>query len=83
MKGEDNPVADHLSRMENIPADPTPINDSFTNEEHANINVSSARIASLWFVDYANFIFGKVRPPHLTYQQRKKFFYDLRNYFMG
>ena len=45
-KGEDNPVADHLSRMENIPADPTPINDSFANEQLANINVSSARIAS-------------------------------------
>ena len=80
-KGEDNPVADHLSRMENIPVDPTPINDSFANEQLANINVSSARIASPWFADYANFIVGKVIPPHFTYQQRKKFFYDLRYYF--
>jgi hypothetical protein len=30
-KGEDNRVADHLSRMENIPIDPIPINDSFPN----------------------------------------------------
>jgi hypothetical protein len=39
MKGEDNPVADHLSRMENIPIDHIPINDSFPNEKLANINV--------------------------------------------
>jgi hypothetical protein len=45
-KGEDNPVADHLSRMENIPLDHISINDSFTNEQLANINVSSARVAS-------------------------------------
>jgi hypothetical protein len=30
-KGEDNPVADHFSRMENIPIDPIPINDRFPN----------------------------------------------------
>jgi hypothetical protein len=34
-KGEDNPIADHLSRMENIPNDPIPINDSFANEQLA------------------------------------------------
>ena len=28
-KGADNHVADNLSRMENIPHDPTPVNDSF------------------------------------------------------
>ena len=32
-KGEYNPVDDHLSRMENIPDDPIPINDSFANEQ--------------------------------------------------
>ena len=31
--------------------------------------------------NYANFIVGKVLPPHFTYQQKKKFFYDLRHYF--
>ena len=80
-KGEENPVADHLSRIENIPIDPIPINDSFVNEQLANINVSSARVASPWFADYANFLVGKVMPPHFTSQQRKKFFYDLRHYF--
>ena len=28
-KGEDNPMADNLSRMEDIPHDPIPVNDSF------------------------------------------------------
>jgi hypothetical protein len=51
-KGEDNPVADYLSKMENIPNDPIPINDSFPDEQLANINVSSIRVASPWFVDY-------------------------------
>jgi len=80
-KGEDNPVADHLSRMENIPDDPIPINDSFANEQLALVSVSSAKVASPWFANYANFIVGKVMPPQFTYQQRKKFFYDLRHYF--
>jgi hypothetical protein len=31
-KGEDNPIAEHLSRIENIPNDPIPINDNFANE---------------------------------------------------
>jgi hypothetical protein len=49
-KGEDNPVADHFSRMENIPNDPIHINDSFPNEKLANINVSSVRVASPWLI---------------------------------
>jgi hypothetical protein len=49
----------------------------------ANVNVSSANAASPWFANYANFIVGKVLPPHFTYQQTKKFFYDLRHYFWG
>jgi hypothetical protein len=80
-KGEDNPVADHLSRMENIPNDRIAISDSFLNGKLANINVSSIRVASPWFADYANFLVGKIMPPQFNSQQRKKFFYDLRHYF--
>jgi hypothetical protein len=80
-KGEDNPVVDHLSRTENIPNDPIPINDSFSNEQLSNINVSSIRVASPWFTDYANFLVGKVMPPQFNSQQRNKLFYDLRHYF--
>jgi hypothetical protein len=64
-KGEDNPVADHSSRMENIPIDPMPINESFPNEQLANINMSSISVASPWFTNYANLFVAKVMPPIL------------------
>ena len=39
-KGAENPVADNLSRLENILDDPQPINDSFPDEKLVVINVS-------------------------------------------
>jgi hypothetical protein len=36
--------------------------------------VSSAKVASPWFADYAHIIVGKVMPPYFNYQQRKNFF---------
>ncbi|KAK1693570.1 hypothetical protein QYE76_010267 [Lolium multiflorum] len=36
-KGADNPVADNLSRLENIAYDPVPVNDSFPNKQLAVI----------------------------------------------
>ena len=36
-KGADNPVADNLSRMENILDDPIPVNDNFPDEQLAAI----------------------------------------------
>jgi hypothetical protein len=61
--GDDNPVADHLSRMESIPDDPIPINDSFCNKQLASIEVTTP-----WIDDYANFIVAKVMPPHFNLQ---------------
>jgi hypothetical protein len=40
-KGAENPVADNLSRLENISFDPIPVNDSFPNEQLAAIKVTS------------------------------------------
>src|SRR3954462_11968555 len=78
-KGEDNPVADNLSRMEDIPHDPIPFNDNFPDEQLAVVKVQSH--SDPWFADYANFIVAKFLPPGFTFQQRKKFFTDLRHYF--
>ena len=75
-KGEDNPVADHLSRMERIRYDPVPINESFPGESLAMI-----RKIEPWFADHANFLVGKYMPPDMSYHQRKKFFNDLKYYF--
>ena len=78
-KGADNPVADNLSRMEDIPHDPIPDNDSFPDEQLAVLQVKSN--SDPWHEDYANFIVAKFLPPGLTFQQRKKLFHDLRYYF--
>ena len=68
-KGAENPVADNLSRLENILDDPQPINDSFPDEQLATINVSDS---TPWYADYANYIVAKYIPPIFTYQQKKK-----------
>ena len=76
-KGPENPVADNLSRLENVLHDPLPIDDSFPDEQLAAINVSHSTPC---YADYANYIVAKYLPPNFTYQQ-KNFFYDLRHYF--
>ena len=78
-KGAENPIADNMSRLENVLDDPLPIDDSFPDEQLAAINVSHG---TPWYADYANHIVAKYLPPRFTYQQnKKKFFYDLRHYF--
>ena len=39
-KGAENPVADNLSRLENVLDDPLPIDDSFPDEQLVAINVA-------------------------------------------
>ena len=77
-KGAENPVADNLSRLENVLDDPLPIDDSFPDEQLAAINVANI---TPWYADYANYIVAKYLPPSFTYKQKKKIFYDLRHYF--
>src|SRR4051812_20603440 len=72
-KGADNPVAYNLSRTENIPHDPIPINDSFLDEQIVFLRIQS--LSNPWHADYANFIVAKFLPLGLTFQQRKKFFH--------
>ena len=55
-KGAGNLVADNLSRLENLPNDPLPIDDSFPDEHLAAINVSHS---TPWYADYANYIVAK------------------------
>ena len=68
-KGAENPVADNLSRLENVLDDPLPIDDSFPDEQLAAINVANG---TPWYADYANYILAKYLPPSFTYQQKKK-----------
>ena len=46
-KGAENPVANNLSRLENILDDPQPINDSFPDEQLATINLSVVHLGML------------------------------------
>ena len=75
-KGVDNPVADNLSRLENVLDDPQPIDDSLPDEQ---LNVINASRSAPWYADYANYIVDKYIPPSFTYHQKKKFFFDLRH----
>ena len=68
-KGAKNPVADSLSRLDNILDDPLPIDDSFPHEQLTAINVSHN---TPWYADYANYIVAKYLPPRFTCQQTKK-----------
>src|SRR3954466_16042983 len=67
-----------ISLIENVLDDPLPIDDSFPDEQ---LNVISTSRSTPWYADYANYIVAKFIPPSFTYQQKKKFFYDLSHYF--
>ena len=67
-KGAENPVADNLPRLENLPDDPLTIDDSFPDEQLAAINVANS---TPWYANYANYIVAKYLPPSFTYQQKK------------
>ncbi|XP_039146832.1 uncharacterized protein LOC120284087 [Dioscorea cayenensis subsp. rotundata] len=82
-RGTKNVVADHLSRLEQCggqePASKE-INDFFL-EEHLYAVQSSESKDTPWFTDFANYLSGIVLKQGLTFQQKKKFFSDLKNYF--
>ncbi|XP_073025095.1 uncharacterized protein [Primulina eburnea] len=73
-KGTENQVADHLSRLENPIQGNDFIRDDFPDEQLFEIN------NLLWYADFVNYLSSKFIPPHFTYQQKKKFFSDLKYY---
>ncbi|KAK1662141.1 hypothetical protein QYE76_050300 [Lolium multiflorum] len=74
-KGADNPVADNLSRLENIAYDPVPVNDNFPNEQLAVIKVSSRE--SPWIC------FGSRSTMSSSGTQKDSFFEDVVNPYMN
>ena len=76
-KGTENLIADHLSRLENTQnLDSLPIFDDLPSEQLMNIQESVP-----WYADFVNYLACGVLPLDLYYQQKKKFFWDVKHYF--
>ncbi|GJR25013.1 reverse transcriptase domain-containing protein [Tanacetum coccineum] len=77
-KGTENVAADHLSQIENNESsDDNEVDDNFPRETLMEINTKDEP----WFADFANYLIGDIIPKGMTYQQKNKFFYDLKHYF--
>ncbi|GJS93035.1 reverse transcriptase domain-containing protein [Tanacetum coccineum] len=77
-KGVENVVAHHLSRTENNEtSEVSEVKDNFPRETLMEIITKDEP----WFADFANYLLGDVIPKGMTYQQKNKFFSDLKNYF--
>ncbi|GKA84678.1 retrovirus-related pol polyprotein from transposon TNT 1-94 [Tanacetum coccineum] len=78
-KCTENVTADHLSsRIDNDEiSDDSDVDDNFPRETLMEINTNDTP----WFADFANYLVGDVIPKGMTYQQKNKFFSDLKNYF--
>ena len=80
-KGSENMVADHLSRLETpeiVQKHHLQINDTFPDEQ---ILALSHAKTSPWFADIANYLSAGIIPSDLTFQQKKKFFVEVKRYF--
>ena len=78
-KGSENLVADHLSRLDQgngVVGDNVPINELFPEEALLAVSMSTP-----WYADFVNYIVGGVLPDDLSYQQKKKFLFDVKHYF--
>nr|GEV40138.1 reverse transcriptase domain-containing protein [Tanacetum cinerariifolium] len=80
-KGTENLAADHLSRLEN------PHKDVFENKDiNKNFHLETlGKISSestSWFANFANFHAGNFIVKGMSSQQKKKFFKDVKHYFL-
>ncbi|GJV21787.1 reverse transcriptase domain-containing protein [Tanacetum coccineum] len=77
-KGTENVTAYHLSRIENDESsDDSEVDDNFIRETLMEINTKDEP----WFADFANYLVADIIPKGMTYQQKNKFFSDLKHYF--
>ncbi|GJV78929.1 reverse transcriptase domain-containing protein [Tanacetum coccineum] len=77
-KGIEKVVADHLYRTENDElSDDSEVDDNFPGETLMEINTKDEP----WFAYFANYLVADIIPKGMTYQQKNKFFSDLKHYF--
>ena len=78
-KSIENVIADHLSRLENLELNALVegcIREEFTYEYLYSIKLNSTS----WYVDFGNFLASNILFPDLSYQQKKKLFFDVKHY---
>ena len=76
-KGSENLVADHLSRLElEEEAEMQPINEEFPDERLYAVQTTSIP----WYADIVNFLASNIVPSDFSYQQKKKFFSEVKHY---
>ncbi|GJT45163.1 reverse transcriptase domain-containing protein [Tanacetum coccineum] len=77
-KGTKNVSVDHLSWIENDEtSDDSEVDDNFPGETLMKIDTRDEP----WFTDFANYLLSDIIPKGMTYQQKNKFFSDLKHYF--
>ncbi|GKC09910.1 reverse transcriptase domain-containing protein [Tanacetum coccineum] len=82
-KGAENLAADHLSRLENPyenVLDPKEINETFPLET-LNMVTFRGDSSTRWFADFANYHAGNFIVEGMSFQQKNKFFKDVKHYF--
>ncbi|GJW63478.1 reverse transcriptase domain-containing protein [Tanacetum coccineum] len=78
-KGTEIVAADHLSQIDNDEtSDDSDVNNNFPRETLMKITTKDIP----WFSNFANYLVGDIIPKGMAYQQKNKFFSDLKNYFL-
>ncbi|KAL4354030.1 hypothetical protein GQ457_06G010660 [Hibiscus cannabinus] len=77
MKGTENHIADHLSRLEGGDAHDNrfEIHDAFPDEQLL------LAVATPWYADIVNFLVSGILPYDLTYQGKKRFLHNAKHYY--
>ena len=76
-KGTETLVADHLSQLEGSSKE-IQINDGFPDEQFL---VIEDKEPVPWFADFVNYLVARVLPPEFSYQQKKRYFAQLKHYY--
>ncbi|XP_049361012.1 uncharacterized protein LOC125825743 [Solanum verrucosum] len=80
MRGCENQVDDHLSRLE---AEKNKVLELEINNAFSDEKVLATTLDLIhWFADYANFLVSDLMPEGLTFQQMKRFMHDVGMYFL-
>ena len=76
-KGTENLVVYHLSKLEG-PRYEVQVNDDFPDEQLLGIEETKS---TPWFAYYVNYLVAKVIPLEFSYQQKNRFFAQLKHYY--